>query len=149
MTQPTTETCAARGPSMEIRKPISILVIEDLADAADSLARFLRVACGYEVSVASDGARGVRTALATHPDVVVSDIGLPKLNGLDVARALSKDQQGYRPLLIAVTAYGRKYPEEEAVAAGFDHYLVKPADPFQIEFLVEQHLRTRSKAAPG
>jgi DNA-binding response OmpR family regulator len=122
------------------RDTVSVLVIEDLADTADSLARFLRVACGYGVSVASDGERGVRTALATRPDVVVCDIGLPKLNGLEVARALLKTE-GFRPLLIAVTAYGGIYPEEQARAAGFDHYLVKPADPFQIEALVEEHLK--------
>ena len=120
-------------------KPIiSVLVVEDLADTAESLARFLRVACGYEVSVASDGERGVRTAVATRPDVVVCDIGLPKLNGLEVAKTLAATPD-YRPLLIAVTAYGGTYPEEKARDAGFDHYLVKPADPFQIEALVEEH----------
>ena len=135
----TTESPTPGSPSGD-GKPVSVLVIEDLADAADSLARFLRVACGYEVSVASDGERGVRTALATRPDVVVCDIGLPTLHGLDVARKLSGGAD-YRPLLIAVTAYGGVYPEEQARAAGFDHYLVKPADPFQIEALVEDHRR--------
>jgi two-component system CheB/CheR fusion protein len=127
---------------MPDKPSVSVLVVEDLADTADSLARFLRVACGYEVSVASDGERGVRTAVATRPDVVVCDIGLPKLNGLDVARTLSASPD-YRPLLIAVTAYGGTYPEENARAAGFDHYLVKPADPFQIEALVEEHVNGR------
>jgi DNA-binding response OmpR family regulator len=126
--------------SLPDQSTVSVLVIEDLADTADSLARFLRVACGYGVSVASDGERGVRTALATRPDVVVCDIGLPKLNGLDVARTLAKTPD-YRPLLIAVTAYGGVYPEEQAREAGFDHYLVKPADPFKIEALVEEHLK--------
>jgi DNA-binding response OmpR family regulator len=144
----TTETPGPTSSKSGVRKPVSVLVIEDLADAADSLARFLRVACGYEVSVASDGERGVRTALATHPDVVVSDIGLPKLNGLDVARKLSAGSD-YRPMLIAVTAYGGVYPEEQARAAGFDHYLVKPADPFQIEALVEDHLRPPAADTPG
>lgn len=127
-------------PSPPANKPASVLVIEDLADTADSLARFLRVGCGYQVSIAPDGERGVRTALATRPDVVVCDIGLPKLDGLEVARRLSQTE-GYRPLLIAVTAYGGIYPEEQAREAGFDHYLVKPADPFQIEALVEGRLR--------
>jgi DNA-binding response OmpR family regulator len=144
----TTETPNPAGADSRAGTPISVLVIEDLADTADSLARFLRVACGYEVSVASDGERGVRTALATHPDVVVCDIGLPKLNGLGVARRLSGGT-GYRPLLIAVTAYGGVYPEGQAREAGFDHYLVKPADPFQIEALVEEHLRPPPANSPS
>jgi CheY-like chemotaxis protein len=127
------------------KSPVSVLVVEDLADSADSLARFLRVACGYSVTIASDGERGVRAALATRPDVVICDIGLPKLNGLDVARTLSSQDGDYRPLLIAVTAYGGVYPEEQSRAAGFDHYLVKPADPFQIESLVEEH-KKRSRS---
>jgi DNA-binding response OmpR family regulator len=143
----TTETTTPTGADSLVGKPVTVLVIEDLADAADSLARFLRVACGYEVSVASDGERGVRTALATHPDVVVCDIGLPKLNGLEVARRLSGGTE-YRPLLIAVTAYGGIYPEERARDAGFAHYLVKPADPFQIEALVEEHLRPPPANSP-
>jgi len=143
----TTETPGPSAAGSRVDRRISVLVIEDLADTADSLARFLHVACGYEVSVASDGERGVRTALATHPDVVVCDIGLPKLNGLDVARRLAAGTD-YRPLLIAVTAYGGEYPEEQAREAGFDHYLVKPADPFQIESLVEEHSRSRTDNPP-
>jgi two-component system, chemotaxis family, CheB/CheR fusion protein len=137
-----TETPGPTSSSSRLGKRVSVLVVEDLADAADSLARFLRVACGYEVMVALDGERGLRAALATHPDVVVCDIGLPKLSGLDVARRLAATDD-YHPLLIAVTAYGGVYPEEKAREAGFDHYLVKPADPFQIEALVEDFWQPR------
>ena len=70
-------------------------------------------------------------ALADPPDAVVCDIGLPRLNGLQVAAELGRLRP--KPLLIAVTAYGGVYTEELARAAGFDHYLLKPADPFEIE----------------
>ena len=119
--------------------PISVLVIEDLTDTADSLARFLHLGTGVEVRVAYNGETGVKMAFADPPDVVVCDIGLPRLNGLRVAGELAELKP--RPLLIAVTAYGGVYTEELARAAGFDHYLVKPADPFEIERLILDHGR--------
>jgi CheY-like chemotaxis protein len=117
-------------------RPCSVLVIEDNRDTANSLARFLRLGCGYSVAVAHDGDQGVKMALAAPPDVIVCDINLPKRDGFTVARdlvnALPDD-----PLFIAVTAYSDLYPQAQARDAGFDHYLVKPADPFQIEALIE------------
>src|SRR5687767_8521798 len=120
--------------------PPAVLVVEDNMDAADSMARFLRVAAGFDVRVAYDGLAGVEAAEADPPDVVVCDIQLPRLNGLQVAQRLAAAGTS-RPLLIAVTAFGGVYPEEKARAAGFDHYLTKPADPFQIEGLIKAHLR--------
>jgi CheY-like chemotaxis protein len=120
--------------------PPAVLVVEDNMDAADSMARFLRVAAGFAVRVAYDGAAGVRAAEANPPDVVVCDIQLPRLSGLEVAAHLSALGPA-RPLLIAVTAFAGAYPEDRARAAGFDHYLVKPADPFAIERLIADHCR--------
>ena len=67
----------------------SVLVVEDNIDTADSLARFLRVAAGFEVRVAYDGASGVRMAVADPPDAVVCDLSLPRLHGLAVAERLT------------------------------------------------------------
>ncbi|MBO0698251.1 MAG: response regulator [Zavarzinella sp.] len=119
--------------------PPTVLVVEDNMDTADSIARFLRVAAGFSVRVAYDGAAGVKAALAEKPTAVVCDISLPRLNGLQVANQLS----GLNPrqLLIAVTAYDGAYTEELAYAAGFDHYIVKPADPFALESIVQDHVR--------
>ena len=117
-----------------------VLVIEDNQDTAESIARFLRVGCGFEVRTTLDGEKGLKLALADPPDAIVCDIGLPRLNGLKVARELT-DTLTIKPLLIAVTAYGGTYPEEMAREAGFDHYLVKPADPFRIEGLIQGHLQ--------
>jgi DNA-binding response OmpR family regulator len=122
--------------------PARVLVIEDNQDTADSIARFLRVGCGFDVRTTLDGEKGLKLALADPPDAIVCDIGLPRLNGLKVARELT-DTLTTKPLLIAVTAYGGTYPEEMAREAGFDHYLVKPADPFRIEGLIQGHLQNK------
>lgn len=122
---------------------ISILIIEDNADVADSLARFLRIGCGYEVATAGDGVRGVRAALEDPPDVVICDIGLPKKNGILVGEELIESLPE-RPLLIAITGYGDSTTRALAEEAGFDHFLTKPADPFAIENLIEAHLKHRS-----
>jgi DNA-binding response OmpR family regulator len=117
--------------------PISVLVIEDVVDTADSLAKFLHLGAGVEVRVAYNGETGAKMAFADPPDAVVCDIGLPRLNGLHVAAELAEMKP--KPLLIAVTAYGGVYTEDLARAAGFDHYLVKPADPFEIQRLILEH----------
>jgi CheY-like chemotaxis protein len=115
--------------------PVSVLVIEDNMDGADSLARFLRVGAGYDVRVAYDGATGARLAAAHPPDAVVCDIALPRLNGYQVAQRIAAALPA-KPLLIAVTAFAAEHTEERTKAAGFDCYLVKPADPFIIESLI-------------
>ena len=115
------------------------MVIEDLADTADSLAKFLHLGAGIEVRVAYNGESGIKMAFAHPPSAIVCDIGLPRLNGLRVAAELAELKP--KPFLIAVTAYGGVYTEDLARAAGFDHYLVKPADPFEIERLILEHAR--------
>jgi CheY-like chemotaxis protein len=114
---------------------ISVLVVDDKKDVADSLAQFLRAAGGHQVRVAYDGARAVRMATTAVPDVVICDIAMPKLPGLRVAESLS--QLDPRPLLVAVTAFSGLCPETAAREAGFDHFLTKPADPLAIEALIQ------------
>ena len=137
-----TATAAAEG------RLVSVLIIEDDADTADSLARFLRIGCGYIVATAPDGLKGIRMAVADLPDVVVCDIGLPKKNGLLVAEEIALSLPR-RPLLIAVTGYGEHVSADLAQAAGFDHFLVKPADPFRIEALIETHLEHSLGTCPA
>jgi len=118
-------------------KSVSVLVVEDNIDVADSTARFLRVGAGFDVKVAYNGEAGVKAAHADPPDAVVCDLSMPRMNGLLVAEELSRLVP--RPLLIAVTAFAGAYPEDLALLAGFDHYLQKPADPFAIEALIRNH----------
>ena len=128
---------------MSVASPIrtaSVLIIEDNLDTAESLARFLRLGCGFRVSIATDGIKGLNAARADRPDVVICDLGLPKRNGLLVGEQIL-DSVDPRPLLIAVTGYGDPATRDLAARAGFDHYLIKPADPFEIESLIETHLQ--------
>jgi DNA-binding response OmpR family regulator len=119
-------------------KPASVLVIEDSIDVADSIARFLRVAAGFDVRVAYNGEAGLKAAYAKPPNAVVCDLAMPRLNGLKVAEELS--QMRPPPLLIAVTAFAAAFPEDLTLLAGFHHYFQKPADPFAIEATIRTHL---------
>ena len=92
--------------------------------------------------------KGVRAALDQNPDVIVCDIGLPKRNGLLVAEELL-ERLPLRPLMIAVTGYANQVTREHATAAGFDHFLTKPADPFEIEALIEAHGHRDGEGDPG
>ncbi|HKB05443.1 MAG TPA: response regulator [Gemmataceae bacterium] len=118
----------------------SVLIIEDNLDTAESLARFLRIGCGYHVEIATDGVKGLQTARSEQPDVVILDLGLPKKNGLIVGEQIAESMSP-RPLIVAVTGYGDQATRDLAVEAGFDHFLTKPADPFDIEALIEAHLQ--------
>jgi two-component system, OmpR family, response regulator len=114
---------------------VSVLIVEDLQDTSETLADYLRIAHGYDVRTASDGEKGLKLALAEPPDVVVSDIGMPGLNGIKLAHLLA-EQLVPKPLLIAVTAWNGTFPREGAIEV-FDHYLVKPADPVRIAELID------------
>lgn len=115
-------------------EPAFVLVVDDNADAAESLTRFLRASAGHVVRVAHDGATGIRLASTDKPDVVVCDLATPGLDGLKLAEAVGRHDP--RPLLIAVTGLGGLFPEAQARAAGFDHSLAKPADPNAVAALI-------------
>jgi len=105
-----------------------ILIVEDNPDAAESLALVLEMA-SHEVAVASSGEQGLELAARFRPDVVLSDIGLGgAMSGYDVARALRADAELRRARLVALTGYGQDEDRRQALAAGFDEYLVKPFD---------------------
>jgi CheY-like chemotaxis protein len=103
-----------------------VLVIEDNADSRETL-RMLIELWGHHVDVAADGAEGVRMALENPPDVAVIDIGLPLVNGYEVARRI-RQAFGNKVRLIALTAYARPDDRRRAVEAGFHFFMSKPAD---------------------
>ncbi len=103
-----------------------VLVVEDNTDGRETMAELLRL-WGYEVESAKDGQEGVEKALAWQPDRAVVDIGLPVVNGYEVARRV-KALLGNRIRLIALTGYGSPKVRRQAFAAGFDAFLTKPAD---------------------
>jgi CheY-like chemotaxis protein len=106
------------------------LVVEDNPDGREILKLLLEL-CGYQVEAAKDGREGVEKALAWRPEVVVTDIGLPVLDGYEVARVV-RAAAGGRVRLIALTAYGSPEDIQRAFEAGFDHHLTKPADPVEL-----------------
>jgi CheY-like chemotaxis protein len=107
---------------------LRILVVEDYLDSALSLKLLLR-ALGHEAEVAYNGPMAVASAKENEPDVVILDIGLPGMNGWDVARALQKEATVKRPFFIAVTGYGADEDKRRSLEAGVDLHLIKPVDP--------------------
>jgi DNA-binding response OmpR family regulator len=103
-----------------------VLVVDDNEDAADSLAMLLTVR-GDEVRIAYDGAEAVAAEHDFNPEVVLLDIGLPKLSGYDVARRI-RSARGDGVLIIAITGWGQDDDLRRAREAGFDHHFTKPVD---------------------
>jgi CheY-like chemotaxis protein/two-component sensor histidine kinase len=115
------------GESPCWRANYRILVVDDNRDAADSLAIMLKL-MGHDIEKAYDGLAAVQAAAAFRPDVVLLDIGLPKMNGLEVARQVREEPWGKQMILIAVTGWGQEEDRRRALEAGFDHHLTKPVD---------------------
>jgi len=122
---------AGRGARSE-----RILVVDDNVDAAETLSRLLRLQA-HEVRVAYDGLAALAAARDMNPDVVFLDIGLPKLDGIEVARSLRARRDGPRPLLVAMTGFGQAEDRARTAAAGFDHHLTKPVDPKLLQTLMQ------------
>jgi CheY-like chemotaxis protein/nitrogen-specific signal transduction histidine kinase len=114
-----------------------VLVVDDNPDIAGSVARYLRM-LGHEVRTASDGAQAMENAEALDAEVIVLDIGLPKLNGYEVARRLRRSPKFADTLMIALTGYGRHEDQALSAKAGFHHHFVKPADPRAIQAVIAQ-----------
>ena len=107
--------------------PVRVLVVDDNADAAQMLATLLE-AHGHEVSVEYDGTTGYARALRERPEVMLLDIGLPDIDGHELARRLRASKETAGATLVALTGYGQSDDRERAREAGFDRHLVKPAD---------------------
>jgi CheY-like chemotaxis protein len=107
--------------------PLRVLIVEDNPDGRDMLQLLLEL-LGHQVQIAADGVQGVEKALRWHPEVAVIDIGLPRMDGYQVARKI-REALGCDIFLISQTGYGRPEDRARALAAGFDVHLVKPVDP--------------------
>jgi CheY-like chemotaxis protein len=114
----------AAAPAMARR----ILIVEDNRDARDML-HYVLARAGHEVHEAEDGVEGLAEALRLQPDVALVDVGLPRLDGYEVARRVRATPQRRDMLLIALTGYGLAGDRDRALKAGFDLHLVKPVDP--------------------
>lgn len=116
-------------------KRLRILVVDDNVDAADML-KFLLEAAGHEVWVEYEPHRALERALAEKPDVGVLDIGLPEMDGNELARRLRAQPETAHTTLIAVTGYGNEGDRKSALASGFNHHLAKPVDTAKLTALL-------------
>jgi PAS domain S-box-containing protein len=114
-----------------------VMVVDDNTDAADSLAMLLQ-ARGYIVSVAYDAEDALEQASAGAAQIFLLDIGLPEMDGYELARRLRSNPQTAHATLIALTGYGQSQDYERSQAAGFDHHLVKPADAARLSALLAE-----------
>jgi CheY-like chemotaxis protein/anti-sigma regulatory factor (Ser/Thr protein kinase) len=112
-----------------------VLVVEDNADAREMLVILLRRA-GHDVRAANDGVEAIAAAESFLPEIVLLDVGLPGLDGYAVAQKLRLLQSTSEAVLVALTGYGQDEDRERALAAGFDHHLLKPAEPAAVLELV-------------
>ena len=108
-----------------------ILVVDDNRDAAESLATLLSLT-GDETRVAYDGVEALETAAVFKPDVMFLDLGLPKVNGYEVARKVRQSPGGDKILLIALTGWTLEADPQSSMAAGFDEHWIKPMDYFAL-----------------
>lgn len=122
--RPTTTSPPPASAPAEKRK---ILVVDDNRDAAVTLAMLLKVT-GNETKLAHDGLAAIEAAEAFQPDVIILDIGLPKLNGYDAAKRIREQTWGREMVLIALTGWGQEEDRRRSREAGFNHHLVKPVD---------------------
>ena len=112
---------------MTPQSKMRVLVVDDNRDAVDSLTLLLKLA-GQEVASAFDGHEALEQFEVFRPDIVVLDIGLPMLNGYEVARRMRALPHDKPVLLVALTGWGQEDDRRRTVEAGFDHHLVKPVD---------------------
>ena len=117
-------------------RPLRILLVEDHNDTAATTALLLRM-YGHEVAVARDGIAALEAVQIQEPDVVLLDIGLPKMDGYEVARRLVPLCKA-KPIVIAVSGYGGTDEQRRCHEAGFNVHLLKPVDPEQLELILRR-----------
>jgi two-component system, sensor histidine kinase len=118
-------------PGKPANGPYHVLLVEDNDDAREMLALLLERR-GFKVTTASDGGEGVERAFSSCFDAAVVDIGLPGLDGYEVARRVRAEARCSQMLLIALSGYGRPEDLDRSAAAGFDRHLVKPVEPDEL-----------------
>ncbi len=114
---------------------LHILVVDDNLDASKMLSRVI-VAMGYHVTTAVDGKEAIEKAEADRPDVILMDLGMPRMNGYEAARCIRQQDWGKETVLVAITGWGQDVDRQKSKEAGFDHHLVKPADPQELRMLL-------------
>lgn len=138
--QPSTVQVATPG-----KRGFRILVVDDNQDSAMSLAMMLSI-MGHETRTAHDGESAVTTAEAFLPEVVLLDIGLPKLNGYEVAQRIREQAWGATMFLIAVTGWGQDEDRQRSAEVGLNVHMVKPVEPAVLEKILADLALNRATA---
>src|SRR5436305_7249498 len=133
--------CRFAGDAMTVaqvasRNGVSVLVVEDEIDTRESLAVLLQT-CGHTVRVAPDAKSALDLAAEVQPDAVLIDIGLPGMDGYELAQELRRRVWVRRPLLIAATGFGTNEDRRRSFQAGIDLHYVKPLDPCALDTLLK------------
>lgn len=131
-----------------LQVPLRIFIVDDNMDGLESSAAILRLD-GHEIATASDGPEALRKIPEFLPDVILLDIGLPGMDGYEVARCLRKIPSQMKTLLIAHSGYGEAEHIRLAIQAGFDHHLVKPADLSQLSAMRVLHCLQQERIKPS
>lgn len=126
-----TQTAAAQTSRLKAR----VLVVDDNQAAVDMLSMMVKM-LGNDVCTARDGCEALRAAATFLPDVVLMDIGMPNMNGHEAARRIREQPWGKSMMLVALTGWGQDEDKQRTKEAGFDHHLVKPADPSELQRLL-------------
>ena len=117
-----------------------VLVIDDSEDNREVYAQFL-THVGWRVAIAVDGVEGLAQATALRPDAIVLDLGMPKMDGWEVAKRLKANSVTRRIPVLALTGHALDQSKQRAVAAGVDDYLVKPCLPADLVSAIRRHLK--------
>lgn len=122
-------------PEPALITPRRILIVDDYRDGADSLAMLLRI-LGNDVTTVYDGEQAFHAAQAKHPDLILLDISMPKMNGYETCRRIRQESWAKKVLMIAVTGWGQEEDRRRAEVSGFDGHLVKPVDAEDLSHLI-------------
>jgi PAS domain S-box-containing protein len=133
------------GESAAPTRKLRILVTDDNADSAASLSMMLRL-MGHDVHLAHDGVEAVDAAASFRPDVILMDIGMPRMNGYEACRRIRGEPWGAPIIIIALTGWGQEEDKRRSREAGFNSHLVKPVEPATLEKLL-QEMKSQSASA--
>lgn len=124
------------GVSHDRMRRLEVVVIEDNADVGDTLGEWLEEE-GHHVRIARTGEQGLRLVREARPTMVICDLGLPEMDGLEVGRAIRALALDPQPVLVAITGWGDGGDRQRTKDAGFDHHLVKPVSPDELFALLQ------------
>ena len=129
--------------NIEADQELKVLLIDDNQDVTDSISMWFEM-LGHQVEIASNGAQGLASAQSFHPDIILLDIGLPDMDGFQVARKLREQPAAQHTLIIALSGYIAHENNLGAETTSFDHYLMKPPKLNELRNLITEFQRTNS-----